>query len=72
MCLHTKIAEVYSAGVVRTMRCLLPKGALSDDSQGVDLFANGGSATLLKLEAWELKTMWEPVGGIPNVQGVQL
>ena len=54
-------AEVYSAGVALTQRCLLPKGASLSSSQGVDLFAVGGSVWLLKLEAFAMKTMWQPV-----------
>jgi hypothetical protein len=52
---------VYSAGVALTQRCLLPKGASLSSSQGVDLFAVGGSVWLLKLEAFAMKTMWQPV-----------
>ena len=61
-CLCTyAFAEVYSAGVALTQRCLLAKGAGSAPHDAVNLFAVGGSVQMLKLEAWTMMTMWQPM-----------
>jgi hypothetical protein len=55
------IIEVYSAGVALTQRCLLPKGVTGSAALQVDLFATNGQAHLLQMQAWSMKTMWQPV-----------
>merc|ERR1712066_219720 len=49
--LDRSIIETYTGGAVATNRCLLPAGVDGSEVKGVDLWAVGGSAKLLSLEA---------------------
>jgi len=59
--LDRSIIETYTGGAVATTRCLLPAGIDGSTVKGVDLWAIGGTAKLVSLEAWEMETMWKPV-----------
>jgi beta-fructofuranosidase len=37
-----------------------------DDSVGVSLRAQGRDATLTSLDAWQMKSIYEPLGGLPT------
>jgi len=59
----------YTAGAALTSRCFLPKqgeaGHLESTTnpphQGLDLWAQGGTARLLSLQLWRMTTMWGDV-----------
>jgi len=59
--LDRSIIEIYSGGAAFTQRCLLPKGVDGARAVGVDLWAVGGTAKMVRLEAWEMGNMWQPV-----------
>ena len=61
--LDRSIIEVYSGGAAFTARCALPKWDLN--ATGLDLWSKGGNTTLVKLEAFAMRTMW---GKISNEQ----
>jgi len=52
--LDRSIVEIYTGGAALTARCFPDPAAL-----GVDLFAEGGSAVLTRLDAWTMGSMWE-------------
>jgi len=51
------ILEVYCGGNAITNRMFLDSKCV-----GVDLFAEGGPAQLVSLDAWQMKSMWSPGG----------
>ena len=58
--LDRSIIETYTAGAALTSRCFLPTygGKHHNSSEGVDLWAVGGTARLLSLQAWHMGSMW--------------
>ena len=58
--LDRSIVEIYSGGAAFTSRIRLP-AATARAALGVDLWAVGGSARLISLQAWNMSSMWGKV-----------
>ena len=55
------IVEVYFFGAALTSRCALPASlhdTVPSEIASVRAFAKGGTATLARLEAWTMGSMW--------------
>ena len=70
--LDRSVVEVYSAGAALTAACVLPADVLAEldrlnttaaEAASAEAFAEGGNATLARLDAWTMGTMWGPVPG---------
>jgi beta-fructofuranosidase len=67
--LDRSVLEVYSGGAAFTARCNLDAQADAAAATGVELWAEGGDAQLVRLEAWGMGSMWGDVGVARGASG---